>query len=214
MGLHALRLSEDRLRAGETRALPATPRVLYVHAGATALASEGRGAALRAGGVWHGSGACRVTAGGAGATVLRWELVRGGAPPAGGRLVLEQRLDLDPRQAYLVRCDRVEFGPGDVALPHRHRGGGIRYLLEGELAVTVGDRPPRRMTPGSAWFESGREPVLAVAATRGPTAFLRVAVLPRTIRGQSSIMYVDPAAAARGRPRHYTVHVDAPIRLP
>ena len=46
-----------------------------------------------------------------------------------------------------------------------------------------------------------------------PTSFIRVSILPRAIRGQSSIMYVDPADATRGRPRQYTVFVDEPIEL-
>ena len=113
-----------------------------------------------------------------------------------------------------MRCDRVDFGPGDVALLHGHKGGGIRCLLAGTLEVTVGDRPPRLMRPGDAWFESGREPVLARSSADAPTAFVRVSILPREIRGQSSIVYVDPADAARGRPRRYTVYVDEPIDLP
>jgi hypothetical protein len=35
--------------------------------------------------------------------------------------------------------------------------------------------------------------------------------LPRAIRGQSSILYVDPEDGKRGRPRQYTVFVDEPI---
>jgi hypothetical protein len=38
-------------------------------------------------------------------------------------------------------------------------------------------------------------------------------ILPREIRGQSSIMYVDPTHAA-SKPRRYTVFVDEPIELP
>jgi quercetin dioxygenase-like cupin family protein len=108
----------------------------------------------------------------------------------------------------------VEFAPGGVALPHGHRGGGIRCLLAGALEVTVGDHPPRLVRPGEAWFESGREPVVAKAAPHEPTAFVRVSILPRELRGQSSIVYVDPADAARGRPRQYTVYVDEPVELP
>jgi hypothetical protein len=40
-----------------------------------------------------------------------------------------------------------------------------------------------------------------------------VSILPRAIRGQSSIMYVDPEDAERGRPRRYTMFVDEPIDL-
>jgi hypothetical protein len=54
----------------------------------------------------------------------------------------------------------------------------------------------------------------ATRAADVPTAFVRVSVLPREIRGQSSIVYVDPADAARGRPRRYTVYVNEPIDLP
>jgi hypothetical protein len=77
----------------------------------------------------------------------------------------------------------------------------------------VDEAPPRKVTPGGAWFESGREPVLAVASKDEPTSFVRVAILPREIRGRTSIMYVDPKDAERGRPRTYTVYVDEPIEI-
>ena len=35
--------------------------------------------------------------------------------------------------------------------------------------------------------------------------------LPAEIRGRSSILYVDPDDASRGKPRRYTVWVDEPI---
>jgi hypothetical protein len=40
-----------------------------------------------------------------------------------------------------------------------------------------------------------------------------VAILPREIRGRTSIMYVNPADAERGRPRTYTIFVDEPIDI-
>ena len=79
--------------------------------------------------------------------------------------------------------------------------------------MTVGSSPPRLFRPGDPWFESGHEPVLAVAAADADTSFVRVSVLPAEIRGTTSIMYVDPADAAGGRPRAYTVFVDEPIAL-
>jgi quercetin dioxygenase-like cupin family protein len=200
-------------------ALPALNRVLYVRAGDLTVTSAGRAAAVPTDAAWHGAAACEVAAGPAGATLLRWELARegaaSGAAPAGAasRALLVHALDLDPRAPYLMRCDRVEFAPGGVALPHRHKGGGVRCLITGALEVTVGEAPARLMRPGSAWFESGREPVLAVSSKEEPTSFIRVAILPREIRGQSSIMYVNPEDAARGRPRTYTVYVDEPIAL-
>ena len=205
----ALRLSEDRLGAGARLPLPASPRVLYVREGTVGVAATAD--RIAPGSAWHGVGAVALATE-APAVMLRFELVAGGEVPE--RRLLEHAIELDRARAWLMRCDRVDFGPGDVALPHGHKGGGIRCLLAGTLEVTVGDRPPRLMRPGDAWFESGREPVLARSSADAPTAFVRVSILPREIRGQSSIVYVDPADAARGRPRRYTVDVDEPIDLP
>jgi quercetin dioxygenase-like cupin family protein len=140
-------------------------------------------------------------------------VVRQPPAPAGGRVLLEHPLDLAGGAAWLMRCDRVDFEPGGVAPRHRHRGGGIRCLLRGRLEVTVADGAPHVVRPGECWFESGREPVLAVAAREDETSFIRFSVLPAQIRGQSSILYVDPADAGRGQPRRYTVLVDEPIAL-
>jgi hypothetical protein len=128
-------------------------------------------------------------------------------------VLLEHPIDLTGGAGWLMRCDRVDFDPGGIAPPHRHRGGGIRCLLRGRLEVTVAEGAPRTVEPGEAWFESGREPVLAVAAPEGETSFIRFSIQPVAIRGRSSIHYVDPADAGRGRPRRYTVYVDEPIAL-
>ena len=210
MTVWSLRLFRDRLAPAETRALSRACRVLYVQAGDVGVVHEGGARTVSADSAWHGVSACAVTAGEAPATVLRWELVRaeaGGDDP----VVLEQTLELADGADWLIRCDRVDFDPGGVALPHRHRGAGIRCLIAGALEVTVGDDPPRHVRPGGAWFESGREPVLARASSTEPTSFVRVSILPAEIRGQTSIVYVDPADATHGRPRRYTVWVDTPI---
>ena len=210
-----LRLFEDHVSThGHT--LPALNRVLYVREGGVTVTGAGGPARVETSQAWHGAGPCTVTAGAAGATVLRYELARAGAttpPGEGSRLLLEHPIDLVPSEEYLMRCDRVDFAPGGVALPHRHRGGGIRCLIDGALELRIGDEPPRTVRPGQAWFESGREPVRADADAGSFTSFIRCSILPRAIRGQSSIMYVDPAGAAKGKPRQYTVFVDEPIRL-
>jgi quercetin dioxygenase-like cupin family protein len=207
-----LRLCRDRLAAEPPRALPAANRVLYAHGGAIVVVHGGATTTIAVDSAWHGAGACRVSAAGAEVTVLRWELVPP-TSPRDGELLLEQTMELAPGAAWLMRCDRVDFDPGSVALPHRHRGGGIRCLVAGSLEVTVGDAPPRLVRPGGAWFESGLDPVLARASATEATSFIRVAILPAEIRGQTSILYVDPADAARGRPRRYTVWVDEPIAV-
>jgi hypothetical protein len=159
-------------------------------------------------------GAITPAVGPRGATVLRYELVReGGVPDTFGTLLLEHPIHLDAEEAYLMRCDRVDFDPGGVALPHRHKGGGIRCLITGSMELRIEGHPTRTIENGQAWFESGREPVYAAGARDAPTSFIRVSILPRAIRGQSSIMYVDPEDAKRGRPRQYTVFVDEPIDL-
>ena len=212
-GDYTLRLCQDRLPAAGRLRLAALNRVLYARHGAVSVTSGAADARVAEGQAWHGAGACEVAAGAGGAAVLRYELIRGPAPLGDAKVLLEHAIDLDPRADYLMRADRVDFAPGGVALPHRHRGGGIRCLIAGALDVTVGDAPARRVTPGGAWFESGREPVLAVASKDEDTSFIRVAILPREIRGRTSIMYVNPADAERGRPRTYTVFVDEPIDI-
>jgi quercetin dioxygenase-like cupin family protein len=212
---HSLRLVEDLLAPGSAwpGELSAVNRILYVAAGAVTVASGAGTHRVAAGQAWRDAGAIAGHAGEDGAHVLRFELVRQPPPAALGRVLLEHPIALAGSSAWLVRCDRVDFEPGGVALPHRHRGGGIRRLLRGHLDVTVGAGTTRRIRPGEAWFESGREPVLAVASPEAETSFLRVSVLPAEIRGQSSIMYVDPADAARSKPRTYTVYIDEPIAL-
>ncbi|MGH7355360.1 MAG: hypothetical protein ACRELS_12405 [Candidatus Rokuibacteriota bacterium] len=208
-----IRLSEDVLGGDAPLVrLPAVPRVLYVLRGEVAVRGAGADIGLAGDRAWQSAAACDVLPGPDGATLLRWEVVRAGA--GRGHPLLQHALDLDAGRDWLMRCDRVDFELGGIALPHGHRGGGIRYLVAGTLDVTVGEAAPRRMTAGSAWFESGREPVRAAAAPDVPTSFVRCAILPREIRGASSIVYVDPDDAKRGRPRKYTVWVDEPITLP
>ena len=130
---------------------------------------------MATGHAWYGHEPCALRAGDANARVLRFELYRD-RPPAldGGMLKLAHSIDLDPEAAWLMRCDRVDFEPAGEAPLHRHRGGGIRCLLRGAIEITVGDEPARRILPGGAWFESGREPVYAAAAPDEETSFIRV----------------------------------------
>jgi len=211
---YSLRLIDDTLAPGARyrSALRSGAGVLYLAGGELDIESDGRTTATLDPGR-----AClapkAAAAGPSGARILRFELVRQPPPPAGGRVLLEHPMALAPGASWLIRCDRVDFARGGIALPHRHRGGGIRCLLRGRLDVTVGEGTTRTMRPGDAWFESGREPVLAVSSADEDTSFVRVSILPAEIRGQSSMMYVDPDDAARSKPRTYSVYVDAPIAL-
>ena len=206
-----LRLTRLSLGPATARSLARGNRVLYVHDGSLDVTHEGATRTMAADSAWHGAGPCSIRGGDHGAVVLCWDL-RTAGEPRHDDVLLEHAIDLDPSAAWLMRCDRVDFEPSGVALPHRHRGGGIRCLLTGALDVTVGEAPPHAVRPGGAWFESGREPVVARAASES-TSFVRVSILPADIRGRSSILYVDPADAGRGKPRRYTVWVDEPITL-
>jgi len=204
---YSLRLIEDRLAAGAAASTPRAPRVLYAVSGAL-LGGEATEPIPAVGPADH-----TAHAGPAGAVLYRVELVRQPPPAAGGRVLLEHPIDVAGGAGWLMRCDRVDFDPGGIAPPPRWRCGGIRCLLRGRLEVTVAEGAPRTVQPGEAWFESGREPVLAVSAAEAETSFIRFSIQPAAIRGQSSILYVDPADAGRGRPRRYTVYVDEPIAL-
>lgn len=204
----ALRLTRDRLEPGSRSAFPLLHRVRYVLEGALVV----DGTEVRPDSAWYGAGACAVVPGPAGATVLGYES-SDKTRPAPGRPLLEHDIALDPAAEHLLRCDRVDFDLGGEAPPHRHRGGGIRCLLSGALELRIEGEPDRVVTPGQAWFESGREPVYAKASATEPTSFIRCSILPRELRGRSSIMYVNPADAG-GTPRRYTVFVDEPIELP
>ncbi len=210
----SLRLVEHRLEAGELLAFTGGPRVIFVRAGALrVVGADPDQAHVGADAAVFAAEASGVQSYREALAVLVFELVPQPPPPARGRVLLEHPIALDADRAWLMRCDRVDFVPGGIAPAHGHKGGGIRCLLRGALKVTVGDAAPRLMRPGDAWFESGHEPVVAEASATEDTSFVRCAILPAAIRGQSSIVYVDPAEGARMRPRTYTMYVDEPFTL-
>jgi quercetin dioxygenase-like cupin family protein len=220
MARHTLRLHEDRfVTGGVSDLLSPLNRVLYVLSGEITVSSGGKASRIRANAGWFGAGECTLTAGRGGATALRYEVVADGDDTVESTLgafvkqLCEHPVELAPTESYLMRCDRVDFDLGGVAPPHRHQGGGIRCLIAGSMELRIEGHPTRTIAPGQAWFESGREPVYAAASRDTPTSFIRVSILPRAIKGQSSIMYIDPEDARRSRPRTYTVFVDEPIKL-
>ena len=165
-------------------------------------------ATLAANRAWHGRQPCEVVEGNSGAEIYRWEL-RG---KAGTNSALRSELALDPKAAWLMRCDRVDFPPGGIAYTHTHRGPGIRCLLNGEIRIKVKGEE-HLVRPGEAWFEAGPDPVLALASEREPTAFARVMILPPELRGKSSIKYVLPEDADKPKRQTYQMFVDDPIDL-
>ena len=201
----------DRLEPKSESRLPGCNRVVYVRDGDAILRAAGQAAGVAANSAWHGRNELIVTAGAAGATLLRWELVAGAV--AGSAPTLAHAVELGDPGGYLMRCDRVDFPPGGIAYTHVHRGPGIRCLLAGAIRVEVNGKG-HDIAPGEAWFEAGPDPVLALASKKEPTAFARVMILPRELRGKSSIRYVRPEDADKPKLQTYRVFCDEPIELP
>lgn len=212
MAARTLRLYADRFAPKAAAAFAAATRAIYVREGAATIRAAGQAATLAANSAWHGAVACEVAAGGNGATLLRWELVpndvpAGAATDADSRLVLAHAVELSDPAGYLMRLDRVDFPPRGIAYLHTHRGPGIRCLLAGEIRVEV-NGAAHTLKPGEAWFEAGPDPVLARASEREPTSFARVMILPRELKGKSSIRYVRPEDEAQPKTQRYQVFCD------
>jgi quercetin dioxygenase-like cupin family protein len=215
----SLSLHTDRLAPKAEARLPGCNRVLYLREGDAIVRAGAQAAGLAANSAWHGAGEVELAAGNAGATLLRWELGGGGGAPgalsgagATPTPTLAHAVELNDAGGYLMRCDRVDFPPGGIAWTHVHRGPGIRCLLAGSIRVAV-DGKTHDIEPGGAWFEAGPDPVLATASKTVPTAFVRVMILPRELRGKSSIRYVKPEDADKPRLQTYRIFVDELIDL-
>ncbi|MEN3312573.1 MAG: hypothetical protein V7645_1902 [Actinomycetota bacterium] len=119
---------------------------------------------------------------------------------------------LDRNREWLLRCDRVDFPPGGVAYRHTHPGPGIRCLLQGSIRIESGGETHvyKALEP---WFESGPEPVLAVASDVEETAFVRAMIVPREWAGKRTISYLDPADDDKPKLQRATVFFDEPIEL-
>jgi quercetin dioxygenase-like cupin family protein len=137
---------------------------------------------------------------------LVWEV--GDAEPEGALLSVE--VDLDPSTDWLMRCDRVDFGPGGIAYRHTHPGPGIRYLLFGQITIDS-EGAERTYGPGEPWFERGPDPVLATTTQSEPSAFARVMLLPVEYAGQRTIRYVDPADADKPKTQRATIYLEQPV---
>jgi len=143
--------------------------------------------------------------------VWRWEWVRSAAH-SDGHVLASHDLRLDVDGKYLMRCDRVDFPPGGIAYTHTHPGPGIRCLLRGQIRINV-EQKESVYAPGQCWFESGPDPVLALASETEATSFVRVMVLPRDYQGRSSIRYVRPEDASKPKLQEYTRFIDEFIEI-
>jgi hypothetical protein len=207
-----LRLYEDVLANDAAISLAACPRMIYVVHGAVTAGDlsladdEAFGSEMPA----------TLTAGGAGATLWRWELSDAAATSPGGagvvsREKLSARLETMPSGPVLLRGDSVAFPPGGCAYLHRHQGPGIRCLLQGGIRIDTKGHSTS-YGPGGAWFESGPEPVFAQAAET-PTRFVRVMILPMAYLARSSVEYLKEEDKAKPKSQTYKIYVDMPIAI-
>ena len=212
-----LRLIEDTFSGDAAPvSLPAHARMIFVVHGETAV--DGR--TLRDGEAWHGEGAVSIAPGQNGVTLWRFELTPGASRPdplsiPGSRSQekLSAVLETIPQGDLLLRGDSVAFPPGGCAYLHRHAGPGLRCLLEGGIRIDTHGRSTS-YGPGSAWYETGTDPVFAQAAADRPSRFVRVMILPRALLGKSSFQFVNEEDRAKPRVQQYKVFADAPIATP
>ena len=208
-----LRLYEDVLSSDAAEvALPALPRMIFVAHGAVSIV----GRMLHDKEAWSGEDAVALEAGREGATLWRWELVAGYAGTgflaghgAVSREKLSARLETLPKGRLLLRGDSVAFPPGGCAYLHRHQGPGIRCLFEGGIRIDTHGRSTS-YGPGSAWYESGPDPVFAQAADR-PTRFIRMMILPVAYVGRSSAEYLNEEDKAKPKSQQYKIFADLPL---
>jgi hypothetical protein len=213
-----LRLYTDRLSAmASLGPLSNTNRVIYVCEGTATVRGAGVAASLVENCAWQGPIDITITAGPAGARLLRWELSASDAETKGANgveshLTLEAEPRIEPGVAYLMRCDRVDFPPGGVAYTHTHKGSGIRCLQSGRIRINTQGHD-FWVEPNGAWFETGVDPVFAQTRPDVTSHFIRVMILPRMLSGKSSITYVNPEDFDKPKTQKYQVFVDEPIEL-
>lgn len=218
MSKQKLRLYTDRLVPGASSAtLARTNRTVYVAEGTAVIRGGGQAAALGANSAWQGNAGINITAGPGGARLLRWELSAAGpellaGPELKSEFTLEGEPRIEPGVEYLMRCDRVDFPPGGVAFTHTHQGSGLRCLQTGRIRIDTQGHD-FWVEPGGAWFETGSDPVFAETRSDGTSHFIRVMILPRAIKGKSSIRYVKAEDQDKPKTQKYQVFVDEPIEL-
>ena len=202
-------------------ARPGGNRGLYLADGMATVRDERGGATLSANSAWFSTGDTTITAGANGARVLRYELVKGGTPDADGLAQgdgvtsihkLSAAVDLEPGDGYLWRCDRVDIPPSGIAYTHVHQGPGIRCLLAGGFKVETGGET-HVIAAGEPWFEAGPIPVLAYAPGDKPGNFSRTMILPRALKGNSSISYVNEEDKDKPKRQKYTIFLDEFIEI-
>ena len=131
-----------------------------------------------------------VTAGGSGATLLRWELTRKDDPT---HLLIGDDVDsvlrmsrqikmfeLVPTSRWLFRLDCIVNAQGSTGL-HAHPGSGIRCMLssngESRVQSEKGEESISN-NAGDVWYEEGAYPITSTHPPGVKSTFLRGMVFP------------------------------------
>ncbi len=184
--MYTLRLYHDVYAPGSVAEddLEAQHSIAYVLEGAAAL----NGQLLEADQALYYKDVTSVEAGGEGAVIWRWELVRTEEPNnlawgdgVTSRLRMSRRIrmfELVPTSKWLFRLDCIYNNRGSTGL-HSHPGSGIRCMLKGHLRVESdkGESSDNRLT-GDCWYEEGSYPLISTSDPGESADFLRGMVLP------------------------------------
>ena len=217
MPCYSLRLFRDYFGAGAKteEMIPGSNRVIYAKLGSAGIQSNKISASLSSNAAFFTPEPLRIYSSSQGAQLLRYELVKTGETTncltndgETTKLIHDAEIELDAGENYLMRCDRVDLPAGGIT----HQGPGTRYLLQGGFNVETNGNV-FYLSPGEAWFEAGPEPVLAYAPPDRVGQFLRVMILPRELKGKSSITYVKPEDTTKPKKQSYTIFVDKFITI-
>lgn len=215
---YALRFIKDVFSPhAVSKHLPDGYRVLYCNSGD--LSFEG-GAVLQPDEARFMRSGIMMRAGAAGGELWRWELDLASveAPLHLGEGIRSEIVEindvptLENLDDWLIRCDSVLFPTGGTAVPHSHFGPGIRCIRNGKLTLST-DKVSKDYRPGDAWFEPGGQAVWAEACTQEYTRFIRVLLLPKELKGKSSIHYLNEADRQRPKSQRYKSYVDELLSL-
>lgn len=210
MSDYVLRFYRDVLVENSAPALvPLGVRTFYVRVGAAQIGQE----KCTADDACFSDRAVEVSACEGAATLWRCEFSLRDADPVllpsvDSTLLLEAPLTtLPPDGGLMMRCDSVAFPPGGCAFTHTHKGPGIRCLEKGSIRIDS-DGHSTHFGEEQPWFEAGPVPVFAQADATHETRFIRVSILPRSLKGKSSISYVLPEDQDKPKPQTYRGYFD------
>jgi hypothetical protein len=212
---YVLRFYRDAITSGDSQvSIPSGIRTIYVRAGSAQIGQN----TVAADDAYFCGSAVRIAGGEAGATLWRCEFAARDAAPVflpntDSALLLEAPLTtLPPDGGLMMRCDSVAFPLGGCAFTHTHKGPGIRCLEKGSIRIDSGGHSTH-FREEQPWFEAGPVPVFAQADATHETRFIRVSILPRSLKGKSSISYVLPEDQDKPKPQTYRGYFDEFIEI-